>query len=1401
MELNQLITDFQKKFEFKINGDLLESILKESIPSAISEYKDFCSQEFGENITQIQDIQIKAYQYLEEYLNSNGEEIKPKPFKINNVLKNSKEYKVQGVSIFFEYHTTTTQIDHKSEIFIFEKFEHVKTIDNHLKVKVHFKYDKSENQEQKQSKLSNEFLDIVTNEITNNQTLETSTIRDGIKLSLKQDILKLFIQLQLRSFLKSEFELELETIKTFKKENPKIDQDLLESILKYSIPLAISKYETFLRQIDKNQNLKEIKKDAYDYLKEYLKESAEEIKPSIANTRAFYRKFNDKSDKCNVGNISISFRYCTNSKIHHSATKKFTFKEFDIKDSDSNATNLNVTINFEYTTNSNDQEQIELFNRFLDKITEKINNNANVPSNLPIKERITSFFTKNILSLFIQTHLRLFLNKEFTEFITFTHDIFRINQADLDFGLYRILNIKRTLILNFLEDDIKTIFEDTFEKFQQEDQQKEIIIRDALNRLIEFFKRYYDQGDFISQRRYTYDKSTYVVPYNGEEVKLHWANSDQFYVKTTENFKNYQFKHPKSINHLVCFEILDATTEQNNNKSSKQKERKFKLASSNLIKVIKQKDFDDQEKTVLMIYFEYDFDDDKQNTLFDKAFDEICKTLNRKPKDFDGFLDLLTSKKEESKIFQHLRTFFAKNTFDFFIHKDLKSFLNRELDFYLKNEIVNLNGLNTENDFKSILVKMKLIKDLADPIIELLSQIEDFQKKLYLKKKMVVECHYCITIDRILKITDQTKKDKIIEQILAKKEQLAEWKSLFYVHEIQGDLTKSGFQEKIDAKFLEENQFLLIDTRFFDRKFKWMLLSSIDGGIDEQCDGLMINGDNFQVLNLLGERYREKIKCIYIDPPYNTGEDGFIYKDKYKSSSWLSFMNDRFLTTINFMSYDGLKFISISDDEQSNLKILLDQIYGFENYIGTIEWNSTKSVTNTALLSVSHTHNFIYSKNIDYFIKNRKHFRLPDSIEGFNNPDQDSRGPWKADPFQVGGERPNQLYEIINPITKVSYKPNDGCSWKNDYETYLKLLQDNRIIFGVSGEAGPQRKRFWCEAEERGRVSKTWWDEVETTTNGTQMVKNIFGKHMFTNPKPIGLIKKILQLGLYNNTQQVLDYFAGSGTTGHAVIDLNREDQGKRKYILVEMGEYFTTVTKPRIQKVIYSKDWKDGKPQDRQGISHCFKYFDIESYEDTLNNIHLTSKLPSQLQYHPTLSKEYLLKYMLNHESQECLFNIQNFERPFEYELEITRLNEKKSTKVDLIETFNYLVGIEIEKYHQYDFNNDEFYMIEGKIKNKKTLIIWRSFDIKSDQGKAAFIVQNENLNQLLSTSLFQSLFNDSIDIMINGDHLLGSLLVHHQTVNENDQDLEKKYLGDSTNNYIYSIEHLFYLKMFEAN
>jgi adenine-specific DNA-methyltransferase len=161
---------------------------------------------------------------------------------------------------------------------------------------------------------------------------------------------------------------------------------------------------------------------------------------------------------------------------------------------------------------------------------------------------------------------------------------------------------------------------------------------------------------------------------------------------------------------------------------------------------------------------------------------------------------------------------------------------------------------------------------------------------------------------------------------------------------------------------------------------------------------------------------------------------------------------------------DGLLFVSISDAEAHNLRAVMDEVFGEDNFMGNIVWNSTKSVTNTALISVSHTHTLIYARKKDYFVGNRHHFRLPESGEGFSNPDNDPRGPWKADPFQVGGERPNQLYEITNPKTGDVYRPNPGCSWKNEYSVFQELLEDNRIVFGVSGEAGPQRRRFLSEA-------------------------------------------------------------------------------------------------------------------------------------------------------------------------------------------------------------------------------------------------------------------------------------------------------------------------------------------------
>ena len=254
----------------------------------------------------------------------------------------------------------------------------------------------------------------------------------------------------------------------------------------------------------------------------------------------------------------------------------------------------------------------------------------------------------------------------------------------------------------------------------------------------------------------------------------------------------------------------------------------------------------------------------------------------------------------------------------------------------------------------------------------------------------------------------------------------------------------------------------------------------------DTTENLYIEGDNLEVLKLLQESYLGKVKMIYIDPPYNTGSDSFVYNDSFTMdedeyetgigirdqdknklfhennssnprfhSDWCSMMYERFLLARNLLSVDGVLVVSISDAEFHNLKSMLDELFGADNYLGDIVWNSTKSVTNTALISVSHTYNLVYFKRMQYFVENRSEFRLPDDGEGFENPDNDPRGSWKADPFQVGGWRPNQQYEIVNPNTGVVYKPNPDCSWKNDYEHYLELVKDNRIVFGKTGDGGP----------------------------------------------------------------------------------------------------------------------------------------------------------------------------------------------------------------------------------------------------------------------------------------------------------------------------------------------------------
>ena len=406
----------------------------------------------------------------------------------------------------------------------------------------------------------------------------------------------------------------------------------------------------------------------------------------------------------------------------------------------------------------------------------------------------------------------------------------------------------------------------------------------------------------------------------------------------------------------------------------------------------------------------------------------------------------------------------------------------------------------------------------------------------------------------------------------------------------------------------------------------------------DSTENIYIEGDNLEVLKLLRQNYYNSIKMIYIDPPYNTGND-FVYNDTFKMdkeesdkaegiisenneklqknqkstnryhANWLNMMYPRLKLARDLLTDDGVIFISIDDNEQANLKRLCDEIFGEENFVADIIWNSTKSVTNTALISVSHTHNLVYFKNINYYIKNREKFRLPDDGEGFSNPDNDPRGAWKADPFQVGGWRPNQQYEIINPKTGIVYKPNSGCSWKNDLKKYEELLKDNRIVFGKNGESGPQRKRFIWEAKERGKVVKTLWNDIETTTNGTQLLKKIFnGKSIFDNPKPVELLTRILNLSTSSKGYNIiLDFFSGSATTAHAVMQLNSEDNGNRKYIMVQLPE--TTDEKSEAFKAGYKNIAEIGKERIRRAGEKIKQ--EIEEYNSNLKQGEEPKKVP----------------------------------------------------------------------------------------------------------------------------------------------------------------------------------------------
>ncbi len=380
-------------------------------------------------------------------------------------------------------------------------------------------------------------------------------------------------------------------------------------------------------------------------------------------------------------------------------------------------------------------------------------------------------------------------------------------------------------------------------------------------------------------------------------------------------------------------------------------------------------------------------------------------------------------------------------------------------------------------------------------------------------------------------------------------------------------------------------------------------------------DNLIIHGDNLYALKALLPRYAGRVKCIYIDPPYNTGNEGWAYNDKVNSpllkewfkqngpvdgedlerhDKWLCMMWPRLHLLKELLSDDGVIFVSIDDNEQHHLRMLMDEVFGEENFVTSITWQKKVSPSNDAkYFSYDHEYIAVYANNKEIWRPNR--LSMTEKQKGYyRNPDNDPRGPWNSSTYtcnKTRQERPNLYYSITNPNTATEIYPKETAVWAYSREVYEQHEQDGLIYWGASRDSKPRFKKFLKDAKKV--VPRTIWQyaDVGHTQAATQELQIVFdeGAGIFHTAKPSVLISRILQIGADENSI-ILDSFAGSGTTAQAVLALNKEDGGNRKFILVECEDYADNITAERVRRVI------NGVPEARdaalrEGLGGSFPY------------------------------------------------------------------------------------------------------------------------------------------------------------------------------------------------------------------
>lgn len=749
---------------------------------------------------------------------------------------------------------------------------------------------------------------------------------------------------------------------------------------------------------------------------------------------------------------------------------------------------------------------------------------------------------------------------------------------------------------------------------------------ELFDKLYDFFRHYFSESGSIYFRNTAQHHNIYEKVYTDDrDVMLFWKTHMLYYVKTDRLFNSMEIEVDGE---KFFFDVSGMELKRSNEK--RELTYTFKSVKNGVI-------------TLSVGYSEKG-----RKT----KIDEIVKAVKDKGMTLD-----------EETLEKAFRVFEKQSEVDYFINKNAKAFLQEQFDLWMYQYI-----FKGESEFNETRLKqLQAIKGIAYKIIDFIAQFEDELVKIWNKPKFVLNSNYIITLDKfslslegkgkgegqVRRKADSTltpspspkgRGEELLKKIFNHKgmqAQIAEWVELGMIDDKTFIKNPKGLLDLILEKDVvgepryPQYQYLPLDTKYF-KDLELDILALFDD-LDSALDGWLIHSENYQALNTLLPKFRERVKCVHIDPPYNTDTSGFLYANKYQHSSWLTMMEDRISSSINMLSKDGSFLCHIDENEYERLHLLFEQ-HAIPN-AGTIVWDKRNPMNSGSGVATQHEYivwrtkqaSPIYLRNESVLEMLRVASELVGKYGKGSEKAQKEYAAWVTNNKKLsGGEKAYRYLDkdgfvyqsvslrapeprtdpkfhepLIHPITKkpCSVPPN---GFSRTPETLKKMLQNGEIIFGVDETTQPRQKVLLTQGKQRQLPSF-----IQDGKKGKSDL-DLLGLD-FPYCHPVSLYETLTGAASESSDDTILDFFAGSGTTAHAVMNLNRADGGKRKYILVEMGEHFNTVILPRVKKVAFSDKWKNGKaltpapsPKGRgeeggRGMSHFAKYFELEQYEDAL--------------------------------------------------------------------------------------------------------------------------------------------------------------------------------------------------------